>query len=153
MMPFELEVAIFDWLSDRAAYTSDKDTKRERKTVYGAIVGRKADCMGYSYAFKYALSLVGIDSAIVYGDLRGDGHAWNIVMLDGQWYNVEMVGGRNETNIRFISEGFIPRHWNVNRTDAFMAQNGYTVEDSAYNPRISCTASCLAILVIFIKIL
>ena len=72
-------------------------------TAYGALVEdsrglrRKAVCDGYAYAFQYLLSKAGIQSAVIVGkaDFGGEDpldevyHAWNIVKLDGQWYETD----------------------------------------------------------------
>lgn len=72
-------------------------------TAYGALVensrgnAHTAVCDGYAQAYQYLLKQVGICAAQVTGDadtpqgtLWGDAyHAWNIVELDGEWYEVD----------------------------------------------------------------
>lgn len=68
-------------------------------TAYGALVANSdgvsnyAVCDGYSLAYEYLLQQSGIEAAVVLGDAGSDGdmggHAWNIVKLDGQWYEVD----------------------------------------------------------------
>lgn len=57
----------------------------------GVLYDGKAVCQGYAYAFQLFMKLLDIDSKIVTGvDLRsGDGHAWNMVSIDGDWYQVD----------------------------------------------------------------
>lgn len=54
-------------------------------------------CAGYSHAFQYALSLVGIDSIYVSGYVNGHAktgaHAWNIVWLDGRPAHIDVTWG------------------------------------------------------------
>lgn len=54
-------------------------------------------CAGYSHAFQYALSLVGIDSIYVSGYVNGHAktgaHAWNIVWLDGKPAHIDITWG------------------------------------------------------------
>lgn len=58
-------------------------------TAYGALVGRAAVCQGYASLF-YRLALeVGVDARILSGTSRNRSHAWNIVSLDGLYYNVD----------------------------------------------------------------
>ena len=58
-------------------------------TAYDALVRGEAVCDGYSSAFTYLLSQIGIESEIVYSDEIG--HAWNIVCLDGEYYYVDVT--------------------------------------------------------------
>ncbi len=69
-------------------------------TAYGALVADSdgnpnyAVCDGYTLAFEYLLQQCGIE-AIFLGGLAGSseensgGHAWNLVKMDGVWYEVD----------------------------------------------------------------
>lgn len=69
-------------------------------TAYGALVANSqgrpncAVCDGYSLAFEYLLQQCGIECVVLAGDagsndLDTGGHAWNMVRLDGAWYEVD----------------------------------------------------------------
>ena len=61
----------------------------ESYNLYGALVKRIAVCEGYSKAYMYMLSLVGIDSEVCTSkQLR---HMWNKVEIDGKWYYVDVT--------------------------------------------------------------
>ncbi len=78
-------------------------------TAYGALVKDSSGvahypvCDGYSLAYEYLLQQCGIEAAFL-GGIAGDyvegvmenhdlgdlgGHAWNIICLDGTWYEVD----------------------------------------------------------------
>lgn len=58
--------------------------------IYGALCGEYAQCQGYAFAFDYLCSRANIDCMTVTGDDgKGYTHAWNIVKLNGIWYNVD----------------------------------------------------------------
>lgn len=59
-------------------------------TPYGALVDGKAQCEGYAFAFSYLCDEAKIKNYVVTGT-RSDGatHAWNKVLADGEWYNVD----------------------------------------------------------------
>ena len=69
-------------------------------TAYGALVADSngtpncAVCDGYSQAYVYLLQQCGIDSAVIVG-VAGNtmqdagGHAWSVVKLGNDWYEVE----------------------------------------------------------------
>ena len=69
-------------------------------SAYGALVKdsssnpHMAVCDGYSLAFEYLLQQCGIDALFIGGMAGPDetdvgGHAWNLVKVDGVWYEVD----------------------------------------------------------------
>ena len=107
----EVAMAIHDKLCDLVSYDYDVMAKAESSTTdepaldfahtaYGSLVqnssGEKnmAVCDGYSLAYEYLLQQAGIESAVVVGiagasEAEAGYHAWNIVKLDGDWYEVD----------------------------------------------------------------
>ena len=91
---FKLPTSHYD---KEAAATQDKDLAH---TAYGALVANSrgeencAVCDGYSYAYEYLLQKAGIRSTIVAGragetEETAGSHSWNLVELDGEWYEVD----------------------------------------------------------------
>ncbi len=95
---------IHDKLIDTVKYDDEVCEKGIAKdlahTAYGALVensrGDKnmAVCDGYSYAYLYLLQQAGIEASVIYGyggpdEKNGEGHAWNVVKLGGDWYEVD----------------------------------------------------------------
>ncbi|MBR0351448.1 MAG: transglutaminase domain-containing protein [Clostridia bacterium] len=75
-----------------------KEIRKESAGLYGGLVDGKAICVGYATILHEALKKVGLKSIIVTGisiediesrKLIRDGHAWNQVQIDGEWYNVD----------------------------------------------------------------
>lgn len=65
-------------------------------TETGALVNRLAVCDGYAKAYKLLCNKAGIECEVVYGkaitDVNSDiGHAWNIVKIDGIWYQIDVT--------------------------------------------------------------
>ena len=58
-------------------------------TAWGSLYKYKAVCDGYSAGYEMILEELGIDTMIIAGVGNGGGHAWNIVNLDGDWYEVD----------------------------------------------------------------
>lgn len=58
-------------------------------TMYGAFVERRSVCQGYTYAYMYLLSRVGIDST--YCSSQTLNHIWNIVYIDDVAYHVDVT--------------------------------------------------------------
>lgn len=60
------------------------------KSAYGVLVEGVGQCEGYAAAMAFLCSEAGIPNYMVTGsDAEGTTHAWNKVMLDGEWYNVD----------------------------------------------------------------
>ena len=91
--------AVHDWLCDNVEY--DEIHKRNehyhlRSTAYGALVYRHATCQGYAVSAYRLLRELGVDCRVVKGmayrdDSDGEYHAWNIVGIDGKYYNMDVT--------------------------------------------------------------
>ncbi len=78
-------------------YKSRKDCKMiKAATAYGALVKRQAICDGISSGYFLAANAVGLDCIKITGSLVGEGHAWNMVCIDGYWYYVDAT---NESTV------------------------------------------------------
>lgn len=128
-----------DWLNKNTVYSSIGTRVR---SLYGGIIDREIACVGYSQIFAWALSHFDIPCASVSGfvPLRNDGHMWNLVKLDGEWYQVDPGWGTVEFN------GTLNTHYAyVNVTDeALGVGSGRVYYDSYAECGISipkCTAT------------
>ncbi|SDA12400.1 Transglutaminase-like superfamily protein [Ruminococcus sp. YE71] len=80
-------------------------------SAYGALIGGKAVCEGYAKAFSLICELSGITALPVSGiavspESGSQPHMWNKVLLDGEWYNVDVTwddptGSDDPLNIRY----------------------------------------------------
>jgi len=75
---------IHDYLITKIVYTFGRDHIR---TLYGALVENKCVCEGYAEAFQYLARYYGIDCIIA----RSEGHEWNFVKMDSNWYVVDVT--------------------------------------------------------------
>lgn len=100
MTDLEKIVAAHDWIvlncqydpyvaNGKNAYTAaDGVTYGEDEKVYtsyGVFVDGNAVCQGYALAFKVLMDRANVPCSYV----DGEGHAWDIVQLDGIWYYVD----------------------------------------------------------------
>lgn len=58
--------------------------------IVGLIDG-KCVCRGYAGILRDACEILEINAIVVCGNDDRSGHAWNQVMLDGKWYNVDLT--------------------------------------------------------------
>lgn len=85
---FERVLYIHDAIVNATSYTtSGGEYKRDAD---GPLVNGSALCEGYSKAFVYLCQSIGIEAACISGDAGGD-HMWNIVKLDGDWYQMDVT--------------------------------------------------------------
>ncbi len=94
----ELEKAkvIYKYLGENVEYVNDDSKDREKvimKThyLYDAICKNKTNCDGFANAFSLLCSLNGIKNFEKMDNppKKESGHTWNVVLLDGKWYNVD----------------------------------------------------------------
>ncbi len=95
MPEFERERLLHDRLAKSITYDLNE---KYAHTAYGALVNGRAVCDGYTQAFQYLLQRVGIQSFMVTGTGKGGNHAWNIVRIDGRYYNVDLTWDDQESD-------------------------------------------------------
>lgn len=91
--PVELEETIHNKLCGSVSYDYSSADYDVAHTAYGALVDGSAVCDGYSTAYAYIMDYYDIPTRVCVGYANGDsvngGHAWNIVELDNEWYEVD----------------------------------------------------------------
>lgn len=110
MTDMEKEMAINTYLCENAcyddgalenaarySYTKVDEAFYDAFTAYGILIDGTGVCAGYSGAFKLLADAAGLESIVVTGYLEGSmPHAWNKVMLDGQWYIIDTTNNDND---------------------------------------------------------
>ena len=89
---YEKVCGVYDYICDNITYDYDnlEDTSYKLKyTGYAALVNKTAVCQGYAVLLYRLLLELGVDTRVVTGIGNGGGHAWNIVELDGLYYNAD----------------------------------------------------------------
>ena len=118
MSDYQKEEAINNYICEYAEYDFDaleemlnmpqfniiSEKYKYGQTAYGVLVDGKGICQSYAEAFKLLADRAGLQSIIVTGVLNGaGGHAWNRVLLDGQWFTIDPT---NNDNDDFYNEFF-----------------------------------------------
>ena len=107
-----------DYLIKRVEY--DDSTLGENYTDVEGFRDGKMVCQGYSMATFVLLSYMGIPVRIVRGEAGTENdmgrHAWNIVQVDGKWYNLDTTwddaGGNDISYAYFLkSNEDFPMHY------------------------------------------
>jgi len=93
---FDKIVAVYRYLVDHTEYDL---AYTEEQSVVSLMQEGRAVCRGYAETFCLIMHRMGYPCTVIAGlssqdwVLSDDGHAWNAVMLDGQWYNVDVTWG------------------------------------------------------------
>ncbi|MBO5476978.1 MAG: hypothetical protein J6A15_04435 [Clostridia bacterium] len=95
MSDYEKEVAIHDKLAYTVTYSDLVELPRKYHTVEGTLLEGIGVCDGFTKSLQLIYDAVGIDSIIVLGTLDNNPHAWNLVKLDNEWYNVDITSSRS----------------------------------------------------------
>ena len=90
---YEKIAAIYDYVCANVKYDTvhiKHPTATLRSTAYSALLWHTATCQGYSVLLYRMLRMAGINARIVTGRTENDAfHAWNIVELNGQYYQLD----------------------------------------------------------------
>lgn len=78
-------------IHDYVINTSSYDTSLMRSSAYELLVEKSAVCEGYALVAYRLFLAAGLDSRIISGWGDGQPHAWNIVKVDGKWYNIDLT--------------------------------------------------------------
>ena len=92
------------------------DRPKNCYTAFGALIGGRSVCEGYSRAFYLLCKEAGL-----WCDYRsGNGHIWNMVMIDGNLYNVDVTwcDGKEAASYRWYD--------NFVKSDEHFADNGHS---------------------------
>jgi len=98
--PAERELYIHDFICENTTFDS---TAPYNQSAYSVLVLHRSVCAGYARAFQHLMMKVGLTCYYVTGRAEGidgtpvegsndDGsHSWNMVLLDGNYYNVDCL--------------------------------------------------------------
>lgn len=117
MSDFEKVKTINQYLIDRFEY----DDSLVSNNAYSALTTGKTTCQGYALTTCKMLDLAGVENKIVIGTLNGVGHGWNLVKLNGKWYQLDVTNNDVLGNNKYFL-----------RKDSILKADGFTWDSSKY---------------------
>lgn len=83
----EKEKAVYKAIQNSCAYD---ENSAMNQSAYSALVNKSSVCAGYARAFQYIMMQMNVPTYFCSGYANGGNHAWNIVCLDGKYYNTDI---------------------------------------------------------------
>ena len=109
---YEMALYLHDWLLDQLEY----DNSLKWSSAESALTRGLGTCQAYESAYAKLLSAAGIENAETRDTY--DGHTWNAVKIDGEWYQVDCTW--DDTSDSFYGD-LDQRHLYFCLTDELMA--------------------------------
>ncbi len=96
---YEIELLLHDWICKNVAYIDSPDDTM-RHTAYGALVNGHAVCEGYARTMQLLCRELSIPCTLVCGTSieRNENHMWNVIEIDGDWYNLDVTWDDDDQN-------------------------------------------------------
>ena len=99
MSEYEKEKKLHDYIVNNTRYDYENYLKGTLPyssfEEYGCLVLGAAVCEGYSKAMKLLCDLSGLECMIISGKMKtgsaSEGHAWNLVRIDGEYYHLDVT--------------------------------------------------------------
>jgi transglutaminase/protease-like cytokinesis protein 3 len=90
---YDKALYVYETLISEVDYVAGSENNQN---IISVFINHETVCQGYAYATQYLLEKLGITSATVVGQARGQSHAWNLVMLDGDYYYIDTTWGNSQ---------------------------------------------------------
>lgn len=107
------EIKAYEYIVKNTLYDADA---LHASTAYGALIQKKAKCDGISLAMKMIMDKMGVSCVVVPGIEDGEtiGHAWNIIKINGNYYDLDIttdVGMENQDGIMLYPAYNVSSTW------------------------------------------
>lgn len=128
-------LALYNYLVDNCVYDKDALAAAEGSdytkagmsefedsfNTYGILVNGKGVCMSYAYSYRLLCDMSGVECMVITGYLDGNlPHAWNMIRLDDEWYEIDCTNNAVTTGIPYF----------LYKADSKLAeQSGYTKDN------------------------
>ncbi len=95
--------AIFDWVHSNIYYMNVRGSQNYESAAYMGFSRRCGDCYVFYCCSKMLLDCAGIPNMMVRRyPVYTNGHYWNLVKLNGEWYHCDATKFRNHPGVYFM---------------------------------------------------
>jgi len=95
---YEKIVGVYDYITEYVQYDFDNyddPAYMLKYSTYAAMIHKVAVCQGYASLLYRLLLEVGVDCRCIIGTADNESHAWNIIQLEGAYYNADPTWDRD----------------------------------------------------------
>ena len=93
---------IFNWVHSYVSYETINASVTFEEAAYDALTKHSGDCYGFYACCKVLLDCAGIPNMTVLRyPVTYNGHYWNLVKIDGEWYHCDSTKFMNHQNLYF----------------------------------------------------
>lgn len=135
MNDYEKAKYVYDFLGKKNNYVSN--TASEIRSAYSALVIGKSNSTAYAKAAQLMLQYIKVNSILVSGTYKEEGHEWNLVKIDGKFYHFDAsVTYHYKTQVGIVYTGFLFRNkldYKLEYKNVVPRVNGKKYEYYSYN--------------------
>lgn len=117
MSELEKVIAINEYIINRYEY----DYTLNSISVYSGLTTSVSVCQGYSMTAYKMLKYAGIENRIVVGRINDTPHSWNVVQIQGNWYQLDITNNDSKQKNKYLLVG-----------DETLVVNNYTWDMDKY---------------------
>ena len=90
---YEKALYVYRTLIEQTEYV---ETSENNQNIISTFVNHETVCQGYSYGAQYLLNRLGVACTTVCGTAEGTNHSWNLIVMDGEYYYMDVTWGEAE---------------------------------------------------------
>lgn len=125
---YERELAAYDYITSNCSYSYEA---ANAANAYGVLGEGAAKCDGISLAMKWICEEMGISCMVMAGNPPDNsiGHAWNVVRIDGTYYDLDVTNDVNSAERSYCYYGAfnVSRSWIRSKYPESVSFSGFII--------------------------
>ena len=90
---FDKVLYVYNTLIEEVDYDKSADNNQN---LISTFITHHTVCQGYAYGAQYLLNRLGIPCTTIEGETEDGNHSWNLVMMDGDYYYIDLTWGNSQ---------------------------------------------------------